>query len=152
MSNEDGINFEEYLDKYGSLTYKNKGFSMMPLLRQDRDIFTIEKKGPDRCKKYDVVLYKTGEKYILHRIIKVVPAGYVIRGDNTYRSEFKSDDEIIGVMTGFKRKGKEHKVTDSGYKLYSILNCVSYPMRFVYVKLRHAAGKVIKPILRRNKG
>ena len=58
MNNEEQINFEDYLARYGSLTYKNKGTSMMPLLRQDRDLFTIVKKGPERCSKYDVVLYK----------------------------------------------------------------------------------------------
>ena len=143
------IDFEEYLDKYGSLTYKNKGVSMMPLLRQDRDLFTIEKKVQDRCRKYDVVLYKTGEKYILHRVIKVVPDGYVIRGDNTYHKEFKTDRDILGVMTGFQRDGRDHKVTEFGYKLYSVIRCASYPLRALYLKLRHAAGKLLKPLLRR---
>ena len=151
MSNAGQTDFEEYLNRYGSLTYKNKGFSMMPLLRQDRDLFTIEKKGSERCRKYDVVLYKdrTGA-YILHRIIKVRPDGYVIRGDNNYFKEFKTDKEILGVMTSFVRDGKTHKVTDFSYKTYSVLRCASYPLRSVYVKLRHAAGKVLKPILYKN--
>lgn len=151
MDSMEHIDFEEYLSRYGSLTYKNKGFSMMPLLRQDRDLFTIEKKGAERCRKYDVVLYKDCRgKYILHRIIKVLPDGYVIRGDNNYFTEFKTDGEILGVMTGFRRDGKDYKVTDFSYKAYSVLRCASYPLRSVYVKLRHAAGKVMKPVLYKN--
>ena len=149
MNNEEQINFEDYLARYGSLTYKNKGTSMMPLLRQDRDLFTIVKKGPERCSKYDVVLYKdTRGHYILHRVIKVVPDGYIIRGDNTYRNEFRNDAEIIGVMTSLIRDGKEISKEDTGYKLYSFLRNASYPFRYVYIQLRHAAGKLLK----RNKG
>ena len=43
------VSFEEYLDRNGSLTYSNLGVSMLPLLRQGRDLFTVEKKGPERC-------------------------------------------------------------------------------------------------------
>ena len=151
MDSMEHIDFEEYLSRYGSLTYKNKGFSMMPLLRQDRDVFTIEKMGAERCRKYDVVLYKDCRgKYILHRIIKVLPDGYVIRGDNNYFTEFKTDGEILGVMTGFQRDGKSYKITDFSYRTYSVFRCASYPLRSVYVKLRHAAGKVLRPVLKKD--
>lgn len=139
--NNDQLNFEEYLSRFGSLTYKNKGTSMMPLLRQDKDLFTIVRKGPERCRKYDVVLYKDKlDRYILHRVIKVVKDGYFIRGDNTYRNEFRKEEEIIGVMTGFIRDGKEISVDNPWYKLYSVFRNTSYPVRYFYVKLRHAAS------------
>ena len=147
MSNFEPICFEDYLAKYGSLTYRNKGVSMMPLLRQDKDLFTVEKKGPERCKKYDVVLYKDKMgRYILHRIIKVVSNGYIIRGDNTYHNEFRTDSEILGVMTGFTRDEKEYKVADIGYKLYSVLRSMSYPVRFIHVKIRHYFNVILKKI------
>ena len=77
--------FEEMLDEKGFLAYTNVGVSMMPFLRQRRDIIEIHKKVPNvRCKKYDVVLYKTGEKYILHRVIKV--------RDNDYGADPRCDD------------------------------------------------------------
>jgi len=74
---ETRYSFEELLKKDGFIVYTNVGFSMMPLLRQRRDIIEIRAKGPGRCRKYDVVLYRRGEKYILHRILKVLPDGYV---------------------------------------------------------------------------
>ena len=151
MDNGGQINFEKYLAEYGSLTYKNKGVSMMPLLRQDRDLFTLEKKGQERCKKYDVVLYKDDlGRYILHRVIKVSPDGYVIRGDNTYSKEYKTDSEILGVMTGFQRDGRDHTVNEPAYRLYSVLRTASYPLRYLYLRARQAAAKVLKPVLRRN--
>lgn len=38
------MTFEEYLDIYGKMTYRNVGVSMLPMLKQDRDLFTVEKK------------------------------------------------------------------------------------------------------------
>ena len=145
MNSEEQIDFEEYLAKYGSLTYRNKGASMMPLLKEGRDLFTLAKKGPERCKKYDVVLYKgPGGQYILHRIIKVREDDYVIRGDNTYRKEYYKDDDILGVMTSFVHNGKSRDVTDTAYKVYSVLRCASYPLRAAYMKARRLAARIIK--------
>lgn len=142
MNSGKQIDFEEYLSRYGSLTYKNRGTSMMPLLRQDRDLFTLVIKGPKRCKKNDVVLYKGPQgRYILHRVVRVLPEGYLIRGDNTYVNEFRTDGEIIGVMTGFIRDGREYTVTDAGYRLYSVMRNISYPFRYVYSKIIRAAGR-----------
>ena len=114
------VSYEEYLDQNGSMTYTNVGVSMLPLLRQGRDLFTLEKKGDARCKVGDVVLYRADGKYVLHRVVEVRENDYVILGDNCVRREFGiTDDDIIGVMTGYVRGGKEHSVSDPGYRLYS---------------------------------
>ena len=53
--------YEEYLRKYHTLTYKNVGVSMLPLLKQGRDPFTVrEMKQGESCKLWDVVLYIRG--------------------------------------------------------------------------------------------
>ena len=78
--------FEEVLTRDGKLVYKTKGVSMEPMLRQNRDLVTIEV-PVSRLKKYDVALYKRGDRYVLHRVIGVKEGFYLIRGDNTYRLE-----------------------------------------------------------------
>lgn len=71
---------------------------MMPLLRQKKDIIEIKKKNSERYKKYDVVLYRRGKKYILHRILKIFPDRYVVAGDhNTYLDPPVTDDMILGA-------------------------------------------------------
>ena len=40
------ITFEEYLGRYGTLTYKNVGVSMLPLIRQGRDAFILRAVKP----------------------------------------------------------------------------------------------------------
>ena len=112
---------EDYLNERGTLTYSNVGVSMMPLLRQGRDLFTVRKKGPERCKVGDVVLYKRPpDKYVLHRIVEVRRDSYVILGDNCVNREYGiRDSDILGVMTGYIRDGKEHSVMEQAYLDYT---------------------------------
>ena len=143
--------FEELLEKDGYLVYTNVGTSMMPLLRQRRDIIEIQKKGSERCNKYDAVLYKYGDKYILHRILKVRPNDYVICGDHNIRREYGiTDDQILGVMTRVIRDGKSIYPSDWKYKLYVHLWCDFFHVRvaILYTKrLFHAAGHRMKKLL-----
>ena len=74
--------FEKLLSERGYIVYTCKGTSMMPLLRQQRDIIEIRPKGDQRCKKYDVVLYKRGETYILPGIFRVYPNWCITAGDS----------------------------------------------------------------------
>lgn len=118
-----GISYEKYFDAHESLTYSNVGVSMLPLLRQGRDLFTVEKKGEARCKVGDVVLYRRPPShYVLHRIIEVREKDYVILGDNCVAKEYGiTDGDILGVMTGYVRNGKEHSVREAGYRIYSYI-------------------------------
>ena len=131
--------FEEILEEKGFLIYTNVGYSMMPLLRQRRDIIEIRKKEPGRCKKYDVVLYKRGDKYILHRVLKVLPEGYIIAGDhNTFLEKDVTDDMILGVMTRVVRDGKTIMPENFWYKAYVHLWCDMYPVRMGIIRTKFA--------------
>ena len=121
--------FEEELERSGVLVFTNKGVSMMPLLRQDRDLMVIEKKGPERCKKYDVVLFKRDEKYVLHRILQVREQDYYIVGDNRRTGEYVRDEQILGVLTQVVRDGKTIGMDDPDYLRYVHLWCDFYPIR-----------------------
>ncbi len=111
--------FEEVLNKYGKLTYTNKGISMLPMLRPEKDAFTIVKKTEERCNENDVVLYKINGRYILHRIVKVFDDHYTILGDNCIRYEENiKDDDILGILTSFQRNGRLISVDDPRYRIY----------------------------------
>ena len=141
----------EYLKENGKLTYSNVGVSMMPLLRQGKDLFTIEKNNGQRYKKGDVVLFARGkDKYVLHRIIKVLPDEYVILGDNCVNPERGiKDSDIHGKMISFARNGKEHSVTEKRYRFYTAYVLFTNPVRVSYRKLKGKIRKGIKKILRR---
>lgn len=123
--------YEEQLLLHGQLVYTNVGNSMMPLLRQRKDLIVIDRKGENRLKKYDVILYRrpTGQ-YVLHRILKVCKDDYKLCGDNQWEPEFGVKDEwILGVMTAFVRDGKETPVTNKWYRCYVHLWCDFYYIR-----------------------
>ncbi|WP_303805043.1 S24/S26 family peptidase [Ruminococcus flavefaciens] len=138
--------FEEQLAQNGKLIYTNKGDSMMPLIKQDRDLLIIEP-AIGRLKKYDVPMYKRDSgQYVLHRILKVREDDYVICGDNRWVKEYGIQDRhIIGVLTAVVRDGKEISVNSWKYKLYVHLWCDMFPIRAFIV---HAVNK-IKRIIRR---
>ena len=116
----EGISFERYLDEHGELTYKNRGGSMRPLLRPGRDLFTVRRKGPERCRAGDVVLFRHAGNCVLHRVVEVKDDGYVCLGDNAILPERGvTDADILGVMTGFSRGGRTHTVDEPLFRLYS---------------------------------
>ena len=143
---DETTNFREYLKKNGTLTYSNVGTSMMPLLCQGRDLFTVEKKGKKRCKAGDVVLYvREPDKYVLHRVIRVRKDDYVILGDNCINNEYGiKDKDILGVMTSYVRKGKSHSVTDTSYRLYTWYIMHTIPVRVFFKKLKGKAKRIVK--------
>ncbi len=138
--------FEKIINRDGKLIYTNKGDSMMPLIKEGRDLLVIGKPH-GRLKKYDVPLYKRDSgQYVLHRIIKVRQDDYVICGDNRYNKECGiTDRHIIGVLTAVVRKGKEISVTDWRYKMYVHLWCDLFPIRALILKslrvLKRIRGK-----------
>ena len=126
---------------------------MFPLLRQRRDIIEIRCKPQGRCKKYDVVLYKIRDKYILHRVLKVRPHDYVICGDHNYRREYGiTDDQILGVMSRVIRDGKSIYPSNWNYRFYVHLWGDFYYVRaaILYTKmLARGVGNRLKKLLRK---
>lgn len=137
------VRLEDVLARDGRLVYTCVGTSMLPLLRQRRDLLIIEKEA-GRLKKYDVPLYRRDSgQYVLHRIVKVGAESYVLCGDNQWRREpGVTDRQIIGVMTAFVRDGREIPVTDKRYRLYVRLWCGLFPLRAALVWCAAMPGRL----------
>lgn len=133
----ESVSYEKMLEEKGLLVYTNVGTSMLPLLRQNRDLMVIEKRPEKGLKKYDAVLYRSGKKYILHRILKVTDSGYVLCGDNCRRLEYGiRDKDILGVLKAVIRDGREISVTAFPYQLYVHLWCDFRHVRFAVIFCR----------------
>lgn len=137
--------FEEEIEKNGKIIYTNVGDSMMPLIKQGRDVLVISKVN-GRLKRYDVPLYKRKNgQYVLHRILKVRKNDYVICGDNRYGKEYGiTDSEIIGVLSGIIRNGKEISASDKKYRAYVHLWCDFYFVRAFVLRLKHFVKRKFK--------
>ena len=144
-------NAEALLKTQAEVMTRTRGASMRPLLRQGRDIVVI-KRPQFPLKAGDVPLYRVREKkeLVLHRILKADKDGtYIIRGDNLFLKEYVKESQIVGVMKAFYREGKYCDCEKSRkYKLYIILNRVSYPLRYLWkCILRPMLAKVYKKFL-----
>lgn len=141
-SEEKKITFEEELNQHGVLVFPCSGTSMLPLLHPEKDLVEIQKKTDQRCKKYDVVLYKRGAKYILHRILKVRDKDYVLAGDHQVIKETGvADAQIIGVLTGIVRDGNEISLSEWKYRFYMHVWCDLFPLRYLFLKLMGLIGR-----------
>lgn len=125
-----------------------RGVSMLPMLRQGKDSVELAPL-PKRLKKYDlpVYMYPSG-KYVMHRIVDVKDTHYICLGDNTYSYERIYPEQIIGVVSAFKRGEKRISVDSLPYQLYCRIWCAIYPARKLLVR----AKAWLRKLLRRGKG
>lgn len=140
-------NIETLLSESGTYASVTEGRSMRPLFKTHRDMVIIEKCASSPVK-YDTVLYRVGEKYILHRIVGIDEKSgvYLIRGDNTFKTERIPFDKIIGIMTSFNRNGKHFSVLDKGYLRYVRFWSFIYPIRYVIYQPWRAARFLYRKI------
>ena len=140
------FNADELLQISDEVHVLTSGISMRPMLREHRDIAVIERVNR-KLKKNDVPLYRRAgcDSLVLHRILRVTEKGYVIRGDNLYQNEYDvTDEDIVGVLKAFYREGKYYDcATSKTYRIYIVLNRLSYPMRYSWrFKIKPILSKI----------
>lgn len=129
--------FKKILDDKGVLVYSNKGKSMLPLIKEGRDILVI-KKETENIRKWDIVLVqRPSGRYLLHRIVKIHSDGtYTLCGDNNiiYDLGIKKSD-IRGKLVSIITDGKENNLTSFSYRLYVLFWCKPIYIRKICFKI-----------------
>lgn len=139
------MTLERELDRRGLIIAPNEGTSMLPLLREGRDLMVIRRKPPEGVRRYDAVLFKRGERYVLHRVLRVRPDGCVLCGDHQYRREFGvGEAQILGVLTAVVRDGREISVTDPRMRLYVHLWCDLFWIRAAILFAKALPGRILR--------
>ncbi len=166
------MTFEEELASTGRLVYTNKGTSMLPLLRQGRDVMVIEACPASQVEKLDAVLFvrtrgEAKEKgqgpgqglpqerkdYVLHRVLRVNPDGtFWIIGDHCLSGETVSGDQILGRLTAVIREGRTLSVRDPLYRCYLHLWCRPYRLRIFLLRGRNFLKRGLRFLKRRISG
>ena len=148
------LSFEQVLERDGRLVYTNKGVSMLPLLREDRDLMVIDKKPSEGVKKWDAVLFRrpglTGRgAYVLHRVLRVNGDGSCwIVGDNCLSGETVKEENILGVLRAVVRDGRTIPTDSRRMRAYVWLWCVCPPLRFFLLRLRNYAFAALRRVKR----
>ena len=138
---------EEFLAEHGEYAATTSGISMYPLLRDKKYVVKIVPAN-ERLKKYDVALFRRGKQLVLHRVIKVFPDRYFIRGDNCDGGEYVFDSQIVGLLSEINGKDRHVKVEDTSYILYSRFTVYFFPIRYFAKKIYRFVRSVAKRILK----
>lgn len=121
-----------------------RGVSMLPMLRQGRDAVEIAPLT-EKLKKYDLPVYQyPSGKIVMHRIVDVEEDYYVCLGDNTYAYEKIFPDQMIAVVSAFKRGEKRISVDDPGYRLYCRVWVAVFPVRKFLKRVKSWLRRLIK--------
>jgi hypothetical protein len=133
------MTIEEQLRTAGKLVYTNRGVSMLPLLRENRDVMVIEACKANEIKKLDAVLFvrhrKEKKDYVLHRVLRQNADGsFWIVGDHCVQGETVPGEQIIGRLSAVVRDGRTISVHDWKYLCYVHLWCDVYPLRFLILR------------------
>jgi hypothetical protein len=119
------------------------------MLKNRRDTIVVLPKT-ERLKPLDVALYHRGDAYVLHRVLKPIDGGYLIRGDNCYSDELIPEEDVFGVLSEFFRKDKHFYCTDKKYLRYAKRRVKNYPVRRFFfklkVKIRSFGGKTLRAL------
>ena len=121
-----------------------RGVSMLPMLRQGID--TVELAPlPEKLSKYDLPVYQyPSGKYVMHRIVKVRKDHYICLGDNTYQYEKIRREQMIGIVSAFKRGDKRIETDAFSYRLYCRIWVAAFPARKF---LKRAIGWIKRHII-----
>ncbi|MBE6956764.1 MAG: hypothetical protein E7450_04860 [Ruminococcaceae bacterium] len=113
-----------------------QGTSMLPMVRPGIDSVTLSP-VPEKLRKYDLPLYRRkGGQFVLHRIVKVGQT-YTCIGDNQLGVERGlRHDQMLALVTAFRRGEKEIPVTALSYRIYCRVWHWSRPLRRVWRSVR----------------
>lgn len=129
---------KEQLDQGKTVTFIPQGKSMEPMLKGGKDVVML-KKPRGRLHLFDVALYyrKETDRYVVHRVVGFKSDGsYIMCGDNNFQKEYNiADEDIIGVVTGFYRKGNMKSVDTLSYRFYCNFWYYFRPIRLIGIKL-----------------
>ncbi|MFA5692508.1 MAG: S24/S26 family peptidase [Acholeplasmataceae bacterium] len=126
---------KEHLNLGQIVSIKVKGNSMLPFFINDKTVVDLKKEK--NYLKYDVILAKYNNHYVLHRIIKIKDNIYVLRGDGNLTKEVVKYEDIYAKVVGFKTNEK----TIKRYKFKVFLWQLLRPIRRILLKLRRMFKK-----------
>lgn len=106
-----------------SVRIRMKGYSMRPLLREERDTVVLQGCVASELKRGDIVLFRYRGQHILHRILHVEADRFVLGGDGNYRTrESCSSGEIVArAVQVIRRSGRTVNCDSARWRLQSSL-------------------------------
>lgn len=99
-----------------------KGNSMLPLIRDGKDVIVLERLSATSISPGNIVLAILPDgNYVLHRIEKIESSTCILRGDgNTHKFEYCKKESILAEATAVIRNGKTIEKNSFIWKMVKI--------------------------------
>ena len=120
----------ETLNNNQTFTFKIHGTSMLPLFK---DRTKVKLKKIDEINKNDIIFYKRGDSYVLHRVIKVDGDNLIFAGDHQIVKENVSKDSCFAKVVSYYKNDVEKQLKGFKYNLYVFLLKFKV-VRWFYIK------------------
>ena len=121
-----------------------RGISMLPMLRQGKDSVELSPL-PAKLKKYDLPVYRRRDgQYVMHRIVGVKADHYICLGDNTLEFEHIYPEQMLGVVSAFKRGDRRIETDAPAYWVYCRLWRLTHPARKLIFRLKGCISRVLR--------
>ncbi len=146
----DRADLEKTLREWGEIIWHTRGGSMRPLIVQGRDLVTV-KAADGPLRPLDVALYRAGGQLVLHRVIAVEGDFYRMRGDSNTYTERVPRSDVLGVMTGLTRNGRDVDLNAPAMRLYARLRVLDYPLRRPLILLKRRVARLARKLGLRGK-
>lgn len=103
-----------------NVTLRAKGWSMLPLVWDERDAITLAPLTEASFAVGRIVLAQLGDgRYVVHRIAAIKEARYTLRGDgNPYQYEYCHHDQICAELTSVRRNDREIVLGSATWQAY----------------------------------
>ncbi len=112
------------------------GISMNPLLQEGRDNLLLAPLAPDApLHRYDVVLFRYGDTYLLHRIRKINGDTLVTRGDAINSVETPRRSDVVAILTAV-RNTQTGELTQCDSLKWKLLSRKTVLVKNIKVKIR----------------
>ena len=129
-----------------TICIRTKGYSMFPALKPDDTCF-VEKCSADKLKRGDIVVFKTGQQFVAHRLMRIHKndSNYLLhtKGDNNLLEDTPFSDEFLtGKVVSYQRKNQTYLV-NSNRMLWSKFTAISFPslattINNTHLRINHA--------------
>ncbi|MBR3763131.1 MAG: S24/S26 family peptidase [Clostridia bacterium] len=123
-----------------------EGESMRPLIRRGKDPVTIVPLTRSLMKG-DVVLFRLGERYVVHRVWRLQEGLVQTFGDNCWNPEpWFPVQQVLGQVVKYSRNGRIRRLDTPVARAWGRLWMAIHPIRKCYKRLRALAGRCYRKV------
>ena len=122
----------------GTAVLRVRGNSMWPFLRDNRDRVMLRASAAERVRVGDVLFFRYEGRYLLHRVVRRLRDGWLLRGDNcwTRHVERCREEDVIGVVTRVWRGEREWSCASWTWRCASRVWMATYALRVAVMAVR----------------